>query len=103
MATGDFNGDGQTDLTVAEPAKNVVAVLPGNGDGTFGPTMSFAVGSGPAAIAVHDFNGDGAPDVLAADAASNAVAVRLNAATSPAPAVPTRRRWAVGARYPARR
>ena len=32
---GDFNGDGRTDLAVANYGSNDVSVLLGNGDGTF--------------------------------------------------------------------
>ena len=32
---GDFNGDGKSDLTVANQGSNIVGVLLGNGNGTF--------------------------------------------------------------------
>ena len=48
------------DLAVANGASNNVSILLGNGDGTFGtPATNFAVGEGPASVAVGDFNGDG--------------------------------------------
>ena len=34
-------------------------MLLGNGDGTFQPQVTYAVGSGPDAIVAGDFNGDG--------------------------------------------
>ena len=42
VATGDFNGDGKLDIiALAEPGVpcNCLEVLPGNGNGTFGPAI----------------------------------------------------------------
>ena len=36
-----------------------MSVLLGNGDGTFQPQVTYAVGSDPDAIVAGDFNGDG--------------------------------------------
>ena len=38
-------------------------MLLGNGDGTFQPQITYAVGSLPSAIVTGDFNGDGRPDL----------------------------------------
>src|SRR5262249_50718606 len=50
MAAGDFNGDGRTDLAVCNNSDNTLSVLVGNGDGTFQPQVTYAVGAGPDAI-----------------------------------------------------
>ena len=52
IVAGDFNGDGRTDLAVAQlhgGAHGTVSVLLGNGDGTFQPQVTYAVGSDPIA------------------------------------------------------
>jgi VCBS repeat protein/FG-GAP repeat protein len=68
VAIADFNGDGKPDLAVANygsvPA--TVSILLGNGDGTFQPQVSYAVGSAaspPDSLAVADFNRDGKADL----------------------------------------
>jgi FG-GAP-like repeat len=42
IVVGDFNGDGDADLAVANRDDNNVSVLLGNGDGTFKPQTTFA-------------------------------------------------------------
>ncbi|MGA7155733.1 MAG: FG-GAP-like repeat-containing protein [Acidobacteriaceae bacterium] len=76
VAVGDLNGDGKLDLAVSEGG--AVAILLGNGDGTFNPA------SGPqfsghdlSAIVAGDFNGDGKLDLAVTDESGNAVFVLL--------------------------
>jgi hypothetical protein len=61
VAIGDVNGDGIPDLVAASYPNNQVAVLLGNGDGTFQNPMYYSVGSGqaPWSIVLADFDGDG--------------------------------------------
>jgi hypothetical protein len=60
VAVGDFNGDGKPDLVVANDGDlagpSNVAVLLGNGDGTFMPAVVFPTNRGTDSVAVADFN-----------------------------------------------
>jgi Bacterial Ig-like domain (group 3)/FG-GAP-like repeat len=84
---GDFNGDGRLDLAVMNAADNAIAILLGNGDGTF--TNSGAItGVGTTScssnneqsncsIAVGDFNHDGKADLVETSDFDNAVYIYL--------------------------
>jgi hypothetical protein len=64
IAVGDFNGDGNQDLAVADDdSLGGVSILLGDGTGSFSPATSFGVDRNPVSIAVGDFNGDGNQDV----------------------------------------
>jgi hypothetical protein len=71
----DVNSDGKPDLIVANTVfsnsdfgDGGVAVLLGNGDGTFQPAQSYKSGGGEAdSVIVADLNGDGKPDVVVAN------------------------------------
>ena len=77
VAVGDFNADGRPDLAVANRGSGNVSILLGNGGGggTFQAAVNYAVGSGPASVAVGDFNADGRPDLAVANADSNNVSI----------------------------
>jgi hypothetical protein len=76
VAVGDFNGDGKSDLVVANAGvydqnsgaytNSGVSVLLGKGDGTFQPAVKY--GNQRSAIAVGDFDSDGKADLAVADA-----------------------------------
>lgn len=75
VAVGDFNGDGKTDLVVANQCQSSgscsngnVGVLLGNGDGTFQTAQNYASGgNNTASVAVSDLNGDGPADLVVAN------------------------------------
>jgi hypothetical protein len=78
---GDVNGDGKLDLVGQTPDRSQVAVLLGNGDGTFQAPLTFSAGTTPAIGALVDVDGDKAPDLIAINASSNSVSVLLNTGT----------------------
>jgi FG-GAP-like repeat len=81
VAVADVNGDGKPDIIVANKCGNssnceyylfgfggTLAVLLGNGDGTFQPAVAYASrGETPVSVAVADVNGDGKPDIIVAN------------------------------------
>jgi hypothetical protein len=81
VTVGDFNGDGKSDLAVANFNSNNVSVLLGTGTGSFGTATNFSVGSLPASVTVGDFNGDGKSDLAVANFNSNNVSVLLGTGT----------------------
>ena len=78
LVVGDFNGDGRTDLAVANDGTNDVSVLLSNGDGTFQDQVRYAVGTTPVALVARDFNGDGRTDLAVVNFGTNDVSVLLS-------------------------
>jgi len=73
IAVADLNGDGKLDLAISNPCHNpgncqpdgFVAVLLGNGDGTFVQGQIYDSGGANASlVAVADLNRDGKPDLV---------------------------------------
>lgn len=79
VATGDFDGDGNTDVAVANNDDDTVGVLLGNGDGTLDAQVAYAAGVGPASVATADFDGDGDLDLGVANYGGDSVSVLLGA------------------------
>jgi hypothetical protein len=66
LTTGDFNHDGNTDIAVVSSGFRIrgIDILLGNGNGTFGPAITY---NGPYfadAVATGDFTGDGNQDLI---------------------------------------
>jgi hypothetical protein len=64
---GDFDGDTDLDLAVADYSSNDVSILLGNGDGSFGAAVNYAAGYSPVSVAVGDFDGDTELDLAVAN------------------------------------
>jgi VCBS repeat-containing protein len=78
VAVGDFNGDGNPDLAVANQLTNTVSVLVGSAGGGFTrQTPDVAVGDFPVSVAVGNFNDDQDPDLAVANGYSGTVSVLL--------------------------
>jgi hypothetical protein len=79
ITAADFNGDGILDLAIGSRnsyssfVSGSVAILLGNGDGTFRPAASVPTNGIPESISVGDFNGDGKPDMVVANTSSAAI------------------------------
>ncbi|MGA2743050.1 MAG: Ig-like domain repeat protein [Candidatus Sulfotelmatobacter sp.] len=74
---GDFNHDGKLDLVVLNNGDQTISVLLGNGDGTFQPQVTYAVGHQSQGIAMGDFNGDGNLDLVVSNYIDDTVSVLL--------------------------
>jgi hypothetical protein len=73
----DLNNDNTGDIVVSNASQAKVSVLLNDGDNHFVNKQSFAVGSGPGAIAQGDFNGDFKIDLAVCNAADNTVSILL--------------------------
>jgi hypothetical protein len=79
VAVADVNGDGKQDLVFVGTCENsdcdtsgTVAVMLGNGDGTFQSAVLYPTGGiGATAVAVADVNGDGIPDLVVANSCAS--------------------------------
>jgi hypothetical protein len=77
FAVADVNGDGRPDIIVTSPGLNSVSVLMNNGNGSFAPAQTYAVGATPTGVAVGDFNHDGKLDIVTTNS-NGTVSVLMN-------------------------
>lgn len=88
VISGDFNGDGHSDLSTANEGLNNISVITGNGNGGFAAPVFFAVQQLPRSIITADFNGDHKADLAVANYNSGDVSVLLNCNVSSITALP---------------
>jgi hypothetical protein len=77
IAVGDFNGDGNLDVAIANRLNNVVEVLRGNGDGTFQQNPLLLPAPGAGSVVVADFLHNGQLDLAVSDTTTHTVSVFL--------------------------
>jgi len=65
--TGDFDGDGNLDLAVANTVNPELSILLGDGNGGFAPPATYPLLLGPMGLAVVDLDGDLDLDVVVTD------------------------------------
>ncbi|MCH8126515.1 T9SS type A sorting domain-containing protein [candidate division KSB1 bacterium] len=74
----DFDGDGKSDLAVADGGNDNLVVLLNDGMGGFADAQNFPVGLAPHAVVAGDFNGDGRPDLAVPNTGDNTITILLN-------------------------
>jgi VCBS repeat-containing protein len=83
VAAGDFNGDQDSDLAVANEFSDNLSVLLGGAGGGFGAATNFPTGdfTFPFSVAAGDFNADQHPDLAVASIITGNVSVLLGGAS----------------------
>jgi hypothetical protein len=71
----DYDGDGNLDVAVPDPALPGVALFRGNGDGTLASHVSYVVQANPRAVVSADMDGDGIPDIVTANGQSQSISI----------------------------
>ena len=80
IVVADINADNKPDLLASNSSNSTVAVLLGNGNGTFQAVVTYAAGgtgSATTTLAVADLNGDGKPDIVAGNSGNGTAGVLL--------------------------
>jgi len=79
VALVDVNADGAEDLVTANRSSADVSVRAGNGDGSFGPLISFPAGVGANFVAAGDLDADGRTDLAIANVGAGSLTLLMGA------------------------
>lgn len=93
IATGDFNGDGKTDIAVSNQSNGISVFKNTNatiGTLSFANKVDFPTGSNPTGIAAGDMNADGKPEIAFTCTNSDSVSVLRNTSVAGSIAFATR-------------
>ncbi|MEG4008977.1 DUF4347 domain-containing protein [Microcoleus sp. Pol11C1] len=87
VSIGDFNGDGLSDLAVANHYGDMASILvnttaTGATTPSFAPKVDFPTGSFPRSVSIGDFNLDGKPDLAVANFFDDNASILLNTTTT---------------------
>jgi hypothetical protein len=79
LASGDFDGNGYTDLAVCVNAQDGrVNILLNTGLGTFVGNVPYSTRASPSSVQAADFNGDGSPDLAVCQPSDNSIRILFN-------------------------
>ncbi len=81
IAIGDLDGDGKTDLAVANSSSNTVSLyknIGSTGTISFGTSIDIITGANPQSVSIGDLDGDGKADLAITNGADATVSVLLN-------------------------
>jgi hypothetical protein len=83
VAVADLEGDGDTDVVVANETTDSIAVLRNDGTGTLTLVgVPLPVGDRPVSVLLSDLNGDNQPDLATAERGDDTLTMLLNTSSS---------------------
>jgi Ca2+-binding RTX toxin-like protein len=82
IAVGNFNGDSDPDLAIADNAQGQVEIATGGAGASFSAPTPISVSPGPIEIATGEFNGDADPDLAVAHLGDDVVTILTGAANA---------------------
>jgi hypothetical protein len=78
LTVGDFDGDGNTDVAIANSYYSQILILLNNSTGSFPGYSEIYAGDTPTSIAAADFNIDGLLDIAVTSQGTNSLSIILN-------------------------
>ncbi|NNK80091.1 MAG: hypothetical protein HKO93_01220, partial [Flavobacteriales bacterium] len=77
----DLNMDGEIDLVIGNTQGNMVSVVMGNGDGSFGDEVIYEAAQGVRGVTILDMDGDGDMDIVTANRQGSNISFFINDGT----------------------